>query len=384
VISLTQAVKAEARRLGFQLVGVTTPDPPPHLDVYTSWLDAGRHGEMDYLASERARQRRADPQLILPECRSILVLGVPYYAPQQEHQEQPCSGRVAAYAWGDDYHNVLAQRLQALVHFIEDRVGHPVPNRCYTDTGPVLERELAQRAGLGWIGKNTCLIHPRLGSYFLLAEILLAIELEADPPFQSDHCGSCTRCIDACPTGCILPDRKLDATRCISYLTIELKGSIPLELRPQVGEWVFGCDICQQVCPWNLRFASQQGDPAFAPRPGVAQPDLEEEMRLSQQTFAAKFKGSPLKRAKRRGYLRNVTVALGNAKDLHSVIVLSAALSNDAEPLVRGHAAWALGQIGSRQALHNLHAALKAEIDPGVQTEIRAAIKRIQESSQPA
>jgi epoxyqueuosine reductase len=339
---------------------------------------------MAYLASERARQRRADPRLILPECRSILLLGVRYDAPPRQQQVQPGRGRVAAYAWGDDYHNVLPERLQALVGFIEDRVGHPVPNRCYTDTGPLLERELAQRAGLGWIGKNTCLIHPRQGSYFLLAEILLALELEADPPFQTDHCGSCTRCLDACPTGCILPDRTLDAARCISYLTIELKGAIPIELRSQVGEWVFGCDVCQQVCPWNLRFAAPHGDPAFAPCPGVEQPDLAQEITLSPDAYNRKFKGSPVKRAKRRGYLRNVALALGNAGDLQAVEPLSAVLANEAEPLVRGHAAWALGQIGGDDVLYNLHAALKAETDPWVQAEIRAAIQSNQSQYQSA
>jgi epoxyqueuosine reductase len=382
MISLTQAIKAEAHHLGFQLVGVTTLDPPPHLEVYQRWLDAGRHGEMAYLASEAARQRRADPRLVLPECRSILVLGVRYDAPPREQQEQPGRGRVAAYAWGDDYHEVLPERLKALVGFIEEQVGHPVPNRCYTDTGPLLERELAQRAGLGWIGKNTCLIHPRQGSYFLLAEVLLALDLEADPPFQTDHCGNCTRCIDACPTGCILPDRTLDATRCISYLTIELKGAVPVALRPVVGEWVFGCDVCQQVCPWNLRFAAPHGDPAFSPRPAVAQPDLLEELRLTPEAFNWKFKNSPVKRAKRRGYLRNVALALGNSGDSQAVVPLTAALANDAEPLVRGHAAWALGQIGGRQVLYNLHAALKAEADPWVQAEIRAAIQTIQSQYQ--
>ncbi len=179
----------------------------------------------------------------------------------------------------------------------------PIPARCWNAS-------LAQRAGLGWIGKNTCLIHPRRGSYFLLAEVLLGIHLDPDPPFTSDHCGACRRCMEACPTACILPDRTLDARRCISYLTIELKGEIPLDLRPKLGNWVFGCDICQQVCPWNLRFASLQGDPSFAPRPGLPQPFLADELALDQQAFSRKFKGSPVKRARWRGYLRNVTAVL--------------------------------------------------------------------------
>jgi epoxyqueuosine reductase len=187
-----------------------------------------------------------------------------------------------------------------------------VPNRYYTDTGPLLERDLAQRAGLGWIGKNTCLINPKQGSYFLLAEILLGLELEPDPPFTTDHCGTCTRCIEACPTECILPDRTIDARRCISYLTIELKDDIPEELRPLLGEWVFGCDVCQMVCPWN-RFASPEGDAAFSPRPGRANPEPDPRAGADPEAFNRKFKNSPVKRAKRRGYLRNVAVATGNS-----------------------------------------------------------------------
>jgi epoxyqueuosine reductase len=311
--SLTSAVKAEAHRLGFDLVGITTPDPPPHIEVYERWLAQGFHGEMHYLAQDRARQRRADPRQILPECRSIVVLGVRYWAPASTNQPAAAgSGRVAAYAWGDDYHEVLPERLHALVAFIERQVGAAVSNRCYTDTGPVLERDLAQRAGLGWIGKNTCLIHPQQGSYFFLAEIFLGIELEPDPPFLTDHCGSCRRCIDACPTDCILPDRTLDARRCISYLTIELKGDLPADLRPQLGNWVFGCDVCQQVCPWNIRFAVPQGDPAFAPRPGIPEPVLADELALSQEEFSTKFRRSPVKRACWSGYRRNLQAVLEN------------------------------------------------------------------------
>ncbi|MEW6240290.1 MAG: tRNA epoxyqueuosine(34) reductase QueG, partial [Chloroflexota bacterium] len=230
--SLTRRIKDKAHRLGFTLAGVTTPDPPPHFPTFERWLSEGRHGSMNWLAAERSRQRRADPRLILPECKSILVLAVSYNAPfpmgeGKGVRERGNHGRIASYAWGGDYHLVLPHRLKALVAFIEEQAGGPVPNRWYTDTGPILERDLAQRAGLGWIGKNTCLIHPRAGSYFLLAEILLGLELEPDPPFETDHCGTCTRCLDACPTQCILPDRTLDARRCISYLTIELKDDIP-------------------------------------------------------------------------------------------------------------------------------------------------------------
>jgi epoxyqueuosine reductase len=223
-VNLTQAIKEQAYQLGFSLVGVTNPDPLPHAEVFDAWLGQGRQGEMTYLNTPRSRLCRARPDLILPECRSVLVLGTRYPAPSSVDvngkSDPQLRGRIASYAWGEDYHDILPGRLRNLVNFIELQVGHSIPNRWYTDTGPLLERELAQRAGLGWIGKNTCLINPDKGSYFLLAEILLGVELDPDLPFIPDRCGTCRRCIQACPTGCILPDRTLDAHHCISYLTI--------------------------------------------------------------------------------------------------------------------------------------------------------------------
>ena len=381
-MSLTHRVKTEAHRLGFQLVGVTTPDPPPHTAVYEAWLEAERHGEMSYLASERARQRRANPRRILPECQAILVLGIRYPAPEfvSRPEEPRLYGRVSSYAWGNDYHEVVIERLKELVANIEEQVGNSIPNSWYTDTGPVLERDLAQRAGLGWIGKNTCLINPQMGSYFFLAEILLGIELDVDLPLVDDRCGSCTLCIEACPTNCILPDRTMDASRCISYLTIELKGAIPLELRSQVGEWVFGCDVCQQVCPWNQRFVVLEGDPTFAPREELPYPNLIAELQLTPQAFNQKFKGNPLKRAKRRGYLRNAAITLGNIATSQGAAVAEKAvealimgLQDDPEPLVRSHAAWALGEIWSEEARSALVNAEKSEVDEEVLSEIQAA-----------
>jgi len=300
---------------------------------------------MAYLSDKRARARRKDPRKILPECRSILVLAAPYSDPKSAEALDASvpTGRVAAYAWGDDYHNVFIPKLQELVAFIEEQVGHPVPNRYYTDTGPILERDLAQRAGLGWIGKNTCLINPKQGSYFLLAEILLGIELEPDTPFTTDHCGSCTRCIEACPTECILSDRTLDARRCISYLTIELKENIPEELRPLLGDWVFGCDVCQMVCPWN-RFAMGQVGEAFSHHPDVPRPNLIHELGLTPEAFNRKFKNCSVKRTKRRGYLRNVAVAAGNSGNKNTIPALEKA-KEDNEPLVREHTDWALKHI---------------------------------------
>lgn len=376
--SLTERVKEKARQLGFALVGVTGPEQPPHLDIYRNWLNQGRHGEMSYLGTERARKRRANPREILPECKSILVLAVPYNNPTSNpHPTEVKLGRVAAYAWGEDYHEILKGRLQAMVQFIEEESRQPVPNRWYTDSGPLLERELAQRAGLGWIGKNTMLINPERGSYFLLAEILLGIELDLDQPISTDHCGSCTRCIEACPTGCILPDRTLDATRCISYLTIELKGSVPTKLRNQIGEWAFGCDICQIACPWNERFALEHGDPAFESRRETNWVNLENELTLSPEGFNRKFKNSPIRRARRRGYLRNVSVALGNAKSVRSVAVLANTLMSEPEALVRGHAAWAISRIGGSAARIALESAARKEKDNSVREEIEFGLEVI-------
>jgi epoxyqueuosine reductase len=368
---LKKAIKSEAHRLGFQLVGLTTPDPPPHLDVYDRWLAADHQAGMGWMATERNRQRRADPRLILPECRSILVLGMAYPPAPTEHLS-PGKGQIASYAWGDDYHNLLPERLRTIVAFIETQTGDAVPNCWYTDTGPILEREMAQRAGLGWIGKNTCLINPRAGSYFLLAEILLGTELPPDEAFSKDHCGTCKRCIEACPTGCILQNRTIDARRCISYLTIEEKGPLPHDLRPQIGNWIFGCDVCQQVCPWNQRLAPSPVEKRLSAQPGRDYPTLIDELTLTPQEFNRKFKGGAVKRTKRRGYLRNVAVALGNAGDPDAVPALIEALS-DPEALVRGHAAWALGQIGGQQALQALENALISENDEAVITEIRSA-----------
>lgn len=339
---LAQALKEQARQLGFTLAGITSPDPPVHYESYQRWVEAGRHGEMAYLADERALERRADPRRILPECRSILVVGMPYHPPLDPHPKDSLPrARVAAYAVGTDYHLVIPPRLQQLVEFLESLVGQPIPNRYYTDTGPLLERDLAQRAGLGWIGKNTCLISPQSGSYFLLGEILLGLELPADRPFVSDHCGTCTRCIDACPTGCIRPDRTLDARQCISYLTIENKGDIPTDLRPKIGEWVFGCDICQMVCPWNRRFGQHEVDVVFQPRAGLPFPVIAEDLSLTPQAFNRKFKDSPLKRAKRRGYQRNLAVAAANSGEKSLQPILEAASQSHDELLVSRHADWA-------------------------------------------
>jgi epoxyqueuosine reductase len=338
-MSFVEKIKEKAHCLGFSLAGVTTSDPPPHWPVFQHWLALGRNGSMDYLHDPR----RAEPQLVLPGCKSILVLGMRHPKVANDQRKPSSSGYIAAYARGEDYHIAIPAKLKILERFIEQEAGMAVSLRSYTDTGPLLERDLAQRAGLGWIGKNTCLINPKIGSFFFLAEILLDIELDADQPFTADRCGSCTRCIEACPTACILPDRTLDANRCISYLTIENKGEIPPDLRSKVGNWIFGCDICQEVCPWN-QDTTPIVESIIEPRRGIPVIDLTADLSLTAQEFNKKFKTSPILRARRGGYLRNVSVVLGNQKDPASIPALEIIAEKEDE-LVRLHARWALEQI---------------------------------------
>ena len=313
--SLTQSIKDAARALGFDLVGVAPVVPSDHGGFYEDWLAQGYAGEMAYLARPDAIAKRRDPRRIMPEACSVVVVGLNYYQGSVEVLADGRWGRVARYAWGDDYHNLMWARLDKLVSFVEAKVGFPITHRRYVDTGPLLERELAVRAGLGWFGKNTMLINPQLGSWLFLGEMLLDLELEYELPIGADYCGTCTRCIEACPTHCILPGRTLDASRCISYLTIELRSeSIPAQLRSHVGNWVFGCDVCQEVCPWN-RFAQPTPEPAFQPRPGLPALELTELLTLDDEAFSRRFRASPIKRVKRRGLQRNAAVALENLAD---------------------------------------------------------------------
>ena len=377
--SLKNDLQAEAQRLGFSLFGVTAPVAPPHFAVFEDWLSAGRQGEMRYLASAKARFLRADPRrIMMPSCQSILVLGMRYPrpAPYRAGTGEPGRGRVAAYACGEDYHLVIPPRLAELAERLETIAGRPVTSRSYTDTGAILEHDYAQLAGLGWTAKNTCLISPGQGSYFLLAELLVDLEIQPDPPFIPERCGTCRRCIEACPTHCILSNRTLDAPRCISYQTIENKGVIPLEIRSQMGNLVFGCDICQQVCPWN-HFAPDENEPLFNPRPGLPEPVLREELHLSQADFSRRFKNSPIKRARRAGYLRNVAVALGNQRDPAALPDLAWIMENEPEVIIRAHAAWAMGEIGGSSAVKMLDQASKEEEDPGVSAEINLARQRV-------
>ena len=372
-MNLTQKIKAMACSLGFEWVGVAPAQKPEHWAFYQQWLSLGYAGEMGYLG--RNLDRRADPCDVVPRAQSILCLGTNYLPHESKVDDDEPRGFISKYARGDDYHDVIKARLFDLLAQIQ-KIEPTADGRVYVDTGPVLERDFAARAGLGWFGKHTGLIDKRTGSWFFLAEIILTLKLEPDKP-QLDHCGSCTRCIDACPTDAIVAPYVVDSRRCISYLTIELRDGIPRDLRSKMGAWVYGCDICQDVCPWNVKHSKPTDDPAFQARPGLENPKLGDLLEMDQQAFSAQFKNSPIKRTKRRGLLRNAAVALGNIGSLGDVPVLVLALE-DVEPLVRGHAAWALGQIGGDKAQDALKDRLLKEADSEVLEEIRWALEIIQ------
>jgi epoxyqueuosine reductase len=341
---LEHHLKAQAYALGFDLAGIARLGPAETADAFEEWVGRGYAGEMHYLP--RGAEKRRDSRLPYEGATSAVVVALSYGGREPD-------GTVARYARGDDYHDLIVARLRELHAWVDERLGRPVAGKAYVDTGPILERDLARRAGLGWFGKNTNLIHPRLGSFFFLGALLLDLELAPDAPFEADRCGSCTRCLDACPTGAFVGPRTLDATRCISYLTIELRGAIPEPLRERMGGLVYGCDVCQSVCPWNIRFAQDLKEPAFAPREALAGKDARtlarELLGMTQEEFSRAFKGSPMKRAKLRGLKRNAAVVLGNVGTFEDAPVLEQAL-DDPEPLVREHAAWALGRIGSPAA----------------------------------
>jgi epoxyqueuosine reductase len=332
--------RALAREAGFDLAGVASADAPRELGFFRDWIARGYAGEMAYLTGQLAR--RADLRAAFPWARSLVCVGLQYDTPAPySTAAETDRGWIARYAWGDDYHDVVKARLESLRARLVAELG-PMESRVYVDTGPIVERAFAAAAGLGAWGKNTCLLHPEHGSWFFLGEVITDAEMEPDAP-RTDMCGSCTACLEACPTGALVAPYVLDARRCISYLTIEIKGAIPEEHRAGVGRQVFGCDICQDVCPWNRRRQEQAGA-EFAPREGLLAPDLAFLASLDDEAFRARFRGSPVKRAKRRGLLRNVCVALANSGDLSRRPVL-ARLAEDEDPLVREHAVWALGRL---------------------------------------
>jgi epoxyqueuosine reductase len=340
---MKQLVKERARELGFddcRITSATVPDSGPH---FLKWLERGEHGTMAYL--ERNSAKRVDPQKVLPGARSIVCLAIAY-SHAVPGQVPAGAGRVAAYAANADYHEVVGERLRMLAQDIDQWAGVTSRSLYYIDTGPVLERDFAQRAGLGFIGKHTNLISRKMGNWLLLSEILTTADMDPDPP-ERNRCGSCVRCLDACPTSAIRAPFQLDARRCISYLTIELREAIPLELREAIGNRIFGCDDCLAVCPWN-RFAQAGSEMMGATsRADLKTPNLCALLQLDEAGFRRMFAGTPIVRAKRRGLLRNVCVALGNVGDASALPVLEKAAA-DSESLVAEHAIWAIERIRNR------------------------------------
>jgi epoxyqueuosine reductase len=340
------AIRQRAAELGLDHCRFTTAEPPASAEHFQRWLTADQNGEMTWLA--RNADKRIDPQKVLAGAKSIICLAASYHLENRKSEiGNRKFGVVARYARFDDYHEVLSEQLKALTNFIDLVADRKVRSLGYVDTGPMLERDLAQRAGIGFVGKHTNLISRNLGNWIFLAEILTTLELEPDAP-EKNHCGTCTRCLAACPTNAITAPFQLDARRCISYLTIELKGAIPVELRPAIGNRIYGCDDCLAACPWN-RFAREGNLLKPHARQDLAAPDLIELLQLDDAGFKARFAGSPILRTKRRGILRNVCVALGNVGDETALPALAKA-TQDAEPLIAEHARWAVQQIESRRA----------------------------------
>src|SRR5579883_2016709 len=364
---LEQNLTLWAQQLGFVLVGFCRIQRLDNReDFFKQWLAEGRAGEMTWL--EREPERRLDPRILDARLRSVISLAYPYPAPRPPLIDWPSElrGRIAAYALGPDYHDVVLRKARLIADTLTAEMPEAV-TRVYVDTGPVFEREWAAAARLGWFGRNTNLINVHHGSYFFLAEIFTDVEFPSAIAPYRDHCGKCRRCLELCPTGALADGLLIDSRRCISYLTIEHRGSIPTELRPGLGNWIFGCDICQEVCPWNR-------DDGAAPANAELMPSLPALMDLDETGFRRRFGKTAIARARRRGLLRNAAVALGNSGNPAAVPVLAKSLANDPEPIVRAHAAWALGQIADGAAARELKRAIAREPDPEVMREIQQAL----------
>jgi epoxyqueuosine reductase len=364
---LTDRLKAEGLRLGFDQIGVAPAVAPPGYPHYLEWLAKGRAAGMAYL--ERQAAARAHPEALMEGARSVVV-GSFVYGARGTAGGGPSQGKVARYARGADYHQVLWRRLESLLAWLQVELPG-TRGRAVADTAPLLERDFARLAGLGWIGKNTMLIHPRLGSYTVFGALLTDADLRPDQPFEANHCGTCTRCLDACPTDAFAGPYELDSRGCISYWTIEHKGPIPEPYTRALDGWVFGCDICQEVCPWNRKAPDGQ-EPALAPRPEWSQPDLIGWLLADDADLRKRLKGTALSRAKRSGLLRNAALILGERAERKAVPALVARL-RDADPVVRGAAAWALGRIATPQAAEALQRA-RGDADPDVRAVIERAL----------
>ena len=364
------ALKAEARQLGFDLVGIAPAVTPTGLNEFKQWLERGYAGEMRYL--KRRETAYGNPGYVMDCVKSVVMLAI-NYCTKHSPSRDAMQGIVSRYAWGRrDYHDVLLDKLRQLADFVHSQ-RPDCRTRGIVDTAPLLERDFARLAGLGWFGKNTMLINKGVGSWLFLAALLVDVELEYDKPHESSHCGTCTRGLEACPTNAFPEPYVLDARKCISYLTIELRDApIPSELRAGLGQWVFGCDICQDVCPWNRKAPISQ-ESAFQPVSGLAELDIVKLLELTEDGFRDRFRQSALLRPRRNGLLRNAAIALGNSCDVRAVPVLIDALDDD-DPLVRGAVAWALGRLGSEPAMAALQSRLQVEDNADVQTELEAAL----------
>lgn len=372
-----ERLKTRAIELGFNLAGVTRAQPSPRLDAYLRWAEAGMQGEMGYMARPDRQARRRDLNVILPGARSLAVVGLDYRTSTipDEVLNDPARGRIASYAWGLDYHDIMTPRLEKLAAWIQAESGQTISHHVYVDTGAILERSHAHEAGLGFTGKNTMLIHPRRGSYFFLGEILTDMEFDSyDSPGRETMCGSCTRCLRACPTDAFPAPHVLDARRCISYLTIEHKGWIDHDLRQLMGNWVYGCDVCQDVCPFQ-RFAQPTNElDLYPPDVDRAAPSLLDLLALDDAAFRTRFAGSPISRIKRERLLRNACIVAGNWGH-HNAIAPLQHLLDDPSPLVRGHAVWALRRILGDDANTILQPLYARETDLQVRTEIESRIR---------
>lgn len=348
--SLTQRIREKAHDLGFDACAITHADQPESWNHYLDWVQNEKHGKMEYL--RRHSEKKGDLSKVLPNIRSVISLAISYINPEQAKQtsipktDGPTAGIIARYARHEDYHDTLQEPLNTLCEQLTALTGTEHRHLAYLDTGPIMERDLAQRAGLGFVGKHTNLINRSLGNWFFIAEILTTLPLEPDTP-ERNRCGNCTRCLEACPTNAIEAPFKLDARKCISYLTIELKGSIPEDLRPAIGNRIFGCDDCLEACPWN-RFAKEGALMKKVRRDDMDVPDLIQLLSMDQTTFKSTFAATPIIRSKRKGFLRNVCVALGNIGTMEALSALKKA-SEDPEPLIAEHAQWAIERIRSRQ-----------------------------------
>jgi epoxyqueuosine reductase len=373
-VSLTKSIKDKALEIGFDLVGISPVDSFPENQFYKEWLARGFAGEMKYM--ERDPEKRENVRNILHEAKSVISCGMNYNTdyPYSIDQTDKNRGWISRYAWGDDYHDVMNERLLLLEGHVREIAPKDIKSRLYVDTGPVLERVYGKYSGIGWYAKNTCIINQDIGSWIFLGEIITDIELDYDSPVP-DRCGTCTMCLDACPTNALRNPYVLDSNLCISYLTIEFRGKIPFDLRERMDNNIYGCDICQDVCPWNRKAKVSESE-SFQPRNPLYNPDLVYISQLSIEEFRKVFKHSPIKRAKRKGFIRNVIIAMGNSGNKAFIPYIEEALKDD-EPLIRAHAVWALWKVEGKGAYETLSHHLENELDLMVREEIESILAKI-------